>query len=255
MNDDISIFVITHKVVDLKKENLDCIYHKLMVGKQKKDFLEEDLLFDSEGDNISSKNKNYCELTGLYWMWKNVKCNVIGLCHYRRFVLNDKLKIMSEKDIKEVLKKYDIILPKAERMKNKENVFSYYKKKHYGDDLLKCREIIEKIYPEYLKTFDKVIYGKKYYPFNMFIMSKSNCNQYCKWLFTIFNELEKLIDIDERDDYQKRVYGFLSERLFYVWILNNKLKIKENFILKTDINRKDKIKFYIKFFLYKIKNT
>lgn len=72
---------------------------------------------------------------------------------------------------------------------------------------------------------------------------------------TIFNELEKLIDIDERDDYQKRVYGFLSERLFYVWILNNKLKIKENFILKTDINRKDKIKFYIKFFLYKIKNT
>ena len=84
-------------------------------------------------------------------------------------------------------------------------------------------------------------------------MRKEDCNKYCEWLFTIFNQLEKNIDLDTRDEYQKRVYGFLSERLFYVCILKNKLKIKENFVLKTESNKKEKIKFIIKVVLYKLR--
>lgn len=33
---------------------------------------------DNTGDNISLRNSNYCELTGLYWAWKNLKCDYIG---------------------------------------------------------------------------------------------------------------------------------------------------------------------------------
>ena len=58
MNEDIKMFIITHKVIDLKNYRLDNIYNKLMVGKQNKEYIEEkDLLFDSEGDNISYKNR------------------------------------------------------------------------------------------------------------------------------------------------------------------------------------------------------
>ena len=48
---------------------------------------------------------------------------------------------------------------------------------------------------------------------------------YCEWLFNILFECEKRINILDRDDYQKRVFGFLSERLFNVWVTKNQLKV------------------------------
>ena len=44
-------------------------------------------LKDNTGDNISSKNPCYGELTGLYWVWKNTNIaddDVIGFCHYNK---------------------------------------------------------------------------------------------------------------------------------------------------------------------------
>ena len=98
---------------------------------------------------------------------------------------------------------------------------------HNIEDYKKLRNIIEKNTPEYLDAFDKISKRRYFYNFNMFIMDKKLFNEYAKWVFFILEELEKQVDISNYNDYNKRIYGFLSERLFNVWIeKHQELKIK-----------------------------
>lgn len=74
------IYVMTHKkIADIPNE----IYTPLHVGKEGKESLG--YIGDDTGDQISDKNDSYCELTGMYWLWKNLDCDIIGICHYRRY--------------------------------------------------------------------------------------------------------------------------------------------------------------------------
>ena len=62
---------------------------------------------------------------------------------------------------------------------------------------------------------------------NMFAMKKVLFDEYCNWLFSILFELEKRIDISSYNQYEARVFGFISERLFNVWLEKQQLKVKE----------------------------
>ena len=62
---------------------------------------------------------------------------------------------------------------------------------------------------------------------NMFIMRKELLDEYCAWLFDILFEVEKRLDISSYSEYDRRVFGFLGERLLDVWVETNKLQYKE----------------------------
>ena len=230
--DEITIYVVSHKKTEFPKNK---IYKTIQVGK--KDGFGD--VRDNTGDNISEKNSNYCELTAAYWIWKNDKSDITGLTHYRRYFFKNKNTnsindILDKEDIENILEKYDVILPEKERI-IKYNVKDAYGKFHHIEDFNKCRDIIEEKYPEYLEAFDKIANGRKLYLYNMFISNKKIFDEYYKWLFDILFELEKRVDISNYSDYDKRIYGFLSERLLSVWLQkNNHLKIKEMPVYNTE---------------------
>lgn len=193
------------------------------VGNNKK--INKVSLYDDTGDNIAVKNPNYCELTALYWIWKNDKSDIVGLEHYRRQFIKGK-KMLSKKSIQAYLNDYDVIVPCAFSLPR--SVYQHYSEIHFEEDLLCVRGIIKNIHPEYLEDFDFLKKTNKLYLCNMLVSRKRFLDDYCNWLFNILFRLEREIDITKRDDYQKRVFGFLSERLFNVYLHHNcKLKLKE----------------------------
>lgn len=258
---DIKILVATHKKYWMPNDDVYLPLHVGMEGKEDLGYLG-----DNTGDNISTKNANYCELTGLYWAWKNLKCDYIGLCHYRRyfgnieFVKNILIKnrfnkkinyIYSKKDYETLLNKYDIILPQKLYF-YKYDIYKCYEIGHNIKDLNRCYDIICEQFPEYKEAFEITMHKNSLYAYNMFATKKHLFDEYMQWLFNILFTLEKRIDISNYDSYQKRVYGFLSERLFNVWIEKNKdrLKIKETTVIFLEkINLITMLKEEIKRFL------
>jgi hypothetical protein len=225
----IKLLVATHKQYDFPQND---IYIPINVGNvlHPHNF---GYLTDDDGINISVKNKSFSELTALYWAWKNeyfANSDICGLVHYRRYFLGsesfNKLTILGYEDIKTIFMKHDVIVA-VKRNYYIETIRSHYGHAHYAKDLVILENIISQYTPEYLKVFNEVMDSKKLSLYNMFVMKTEYFDSYCIWLFNILFKVEQKIDISEYDNYQKRVFGFLAERLFNVWILHNGLNIKE----------------------------
>ena len=219
---DIKIIVATHKSYWMPS---DPMYLPLQVGAcgSTKDL---GLQKDDTGVNISSKNSNYCELTGLYWAWKNIKADYIGLAHYRRHFSyrgahgGKKDRILDTDKARELVQKADIILPTPRNYVIETN-YSQYAHAHHAIDLDMTREIIGEKYPEYINAYDISMKSTRGHKFNMFIMRYDRFCEYCSWLFDILFELEKHLDISSYSTNDARVFGFVSEWLLDIWIMTN----------------------------------
>lgn len=228
---DIKIIVATHKKYQMPKDEM---YLPVQVGAESNANLGYQR--DNVGNNISNKNPYFCELTGLYWAWKNLKTDYIGLVHYRRYFFLEKKhyrteyerfeNVLTSKEANEILEKTDIILPKR-RKYYIENLYNHYKHTMYVEPLDETRRIIGEKYPEYLEEFDKLHKRTSAHMFNMFIMKRDKLDGYCEWLFNILFELEKRIEKSNYDQFHARFFGRISELLLDIYIETNKLQYKE----------------------------
>lgn len=214
---------------------------------------------DDTGDNISAKNKYYSELTGIYWVWKNTNEDIVGSCHYRRFltakpypflyglkqlffatigfqrkklglIYTNRVKlfrkrIITETEVHEILKDYDAILPKSRQFRY--SIEEHYHRYHNNKDLPIVRTIISELFPNYLNSFDSTLSQNKLYANNMFIMKQADFDLFMNWWFSILFEFERRSELTQYSGYQQRVMGFIGERLLTVWFMHQKLKIKE----------------------------
>ncbi|XCF07367.1 DUF4422 domain-containing protein [Tamlana crocina] len=212
---------------------------------------------DATGNNISNKNENFCELTASYWITQNcTDQEYVGLCHYRRYfnLFYNKLSISpstqkritaqnfkktklytvpsetQQEHIVNILKNYDVILPRHSVSKHNKRPISLsenYKIFHRERDFNITKSVIAEKYPSYKTSIVEYLdNGNSFHAANMLIAPKKIWDDYHNWLFSILFEVEKRIEIPI-DDYQKRVFGFISERLLGLYFYNNKLNIKE----------------------------
>lgn len=228
MNKKITVLIAAHKKYQMPKDDM---YLPLHVGAKGKDKIG--YTTDDTGKNISEKNPYFCELTGIYWAWKNLDTDYIGLAHYRRHFTSKKINkkdlfnsVLTYKEASEILKSTDIIVPKL-RKYYIENLYSHYDHTMYIEPLDITGKIIEEKYPEYKKEFDKLHKRTSAHMFNMFIMKKNKFNEYCEWLFDILFELEKRIDNSKYDSFHARFYGRVSELLLDVWLNTKGYSYKE----------------------------
>ncbi|TDN55623.1 DUF4422 domain-containing protein [Scandinavium goeteborgense] len=239
------VFVVSHKSFEFPNENN---FLPIKVGVQNIK-IAENFVCDSSADNITHLNPFFCELTAAYWIWKNSQDEVVGLAHYRRYFFSklDALKIKgkniaSSDELNSLLKNSDILVAKP-RNYYVTSIKSHYIHAHHQSDYTMLRDEISLQQPTYLADFDHVMGGTKISLYNMFVCKKSLIDEYFAWLFPILFALERKIPYQDYDAYQKRVFGFMAERLFNVWLHHqrNRLKIKylpvvnidgENLLLK-----------------------
>lgn len=225
------IYVISHKKYEFPKKEF---YEPLIVGKTS--FLDNNdkkYITDGTGDNISTKNQLYCELTGLYWIWKNTLDEYVGLVHYRRYFVNTKKffrndhnKIYSYSELVGKLNSADIILPKRDCFSKtvKEQMIETQSCSEIVFELL--QKVIKDKYPDYLADFYYVFSQNKMSCCNMIFSSRDIFDQYCSWLFDVLFQLETLVNKVAQKEDQSRLYGFLSERLLNIWVRKQGLKVK-----------------------------
>lgn len=247
--DNCKILICCHKPCELPPDP-DGLFLPVQVGAAISDvdlgMQRDDQVNGEPCDNISAKNKNYCELTALYWAWKNIKkiypnIEYIGLNHYRRYFSFDRKNyfddavILPEREVKNYRldkTKLEKILSKYDALMAKPRIYPYslkvdYSVNHVSEDINTIEKIIHDKYPSYSKDFISVITcNNKLSPYNMNVIGWNDFCKYCEWLFSILYEAEKMINIEHYNATQSRIWGYLAERLFNVWIEHNNLKIK-----------------------------
>lgn len=208
----IRIVVAAHKPYSMPA---DALYLPLQVGAAGHPAIDG-FARDDAGENISERNAHWCELTGLYWAWKNLKADAIGLVHYRRH-FRGALGIATGPEIAALLERAEVVLPKR-RNYFIETTYSQYAHAHHASDLDTTRAIIAERHPSYLPAFDAAMRSTKGHRFNMFVMKRALLDAYCEWLFGILFELERRLDISAYSQNDARVFGFVAERLLDVWL-------------------------------------
>ncbi len=231
-NKNVKVCIAAHKKYQMPTDDMYLPVHVGASGKESIGYQRDD-----EGENISQLNPYFCELTALYWAWKNLDADFIGLAHYRRhFSLHPHSRnkwnaVLTQKEIESDLDSIKVFVP-SKRNYYIETLYSHYAHTHYSAQLDETRKIIQAKYPEYINSYDKVLNQRWGYMFNMMIMDINLYYDYCEWLFSILFELRSRLGENGLTPFHSRYYGRVSEIIFNVWLDEN---IKVGKIKKSEI--------------------
>ena len=220
---DIEVFkMVHHKDKPLVTNYKDPVYVTLVqVGALLTDIRMTEYT-DNQGDNISEKNGDYSELTGLYWIWKNkIKRQddtYYGLAHYRRFLelSEDDLLRLADNDI-------DVVLPYP--MPYEPNIEAHHLR--YLSDLEwdAVLHALKELQPDYSRAFKDILKQEYFYNYNVILAKKDVLDDYCSWLFPLLFRIEENNDPNKEKE-PNRYMGYVGETLETLYFMYNKDKLK-----------------------------
>lgn len=180
-------------------------------------------LSDDTGENISEKNGNYCELTALYWIWKNKllsdgaadneTAQYYGLCQYRRgFDLKeDDLLRLTDNDV-------DAVLPYP--LLYEPNINAHHERYIKETDWKAALQALEELQPEYATAFPEILGQQYLYNYNLILAKKNVLREYCEWLFPILFRTEEL-SVPKGSQRNDRYIGYLGETFETLYFMRN----------------------------------
>ena len=261
---------------------------KIYVGHHKPSYLIENDVFqpiqlgasfrsvpngDDIGDSISHRNKEFCEMTGIYWAWKNdTESEWIGFMHYRRHldfalvadkpdmygcinvenldaaaVANFGLHAEAVEKVIESNKSLKAILPTKWSVKNVgcKSIYEQYAKAdfHNEDDLQIVRLVVQELSPDYLPHYDVAMADEEGYFTNIFVFRRDVFEEYCSWIYAILLEVDKRLDLTNYSTASRRAVAYIAERLMNVFVrkkhfkLDEVIELKRVFFKNTDSER------------------
>ena len=235
---DIKLLVCCHRPVQIPSHPL---LVPIQVGAALADTHFLNYLHDDTGDNISQKNRFYCELTAHYWAWKNTEADYYGFFHYRRYLYPDMkarrpyrverepssalLEKLGYSEFARLIEQYDLIFPKGEDMHLSVREHYACAPYHYHEDLALVEEIIRQHYPKMVPALRQYFSDTICYFGNIFIMKQDIFYDYCAWLFPILEEFDHCTDWKDRTPQELRVDGYLAERLFGVYLTHRRAEL------------------------------
>lgn len=238
---ELAIYVVTHKKHSI--EPLPEGYLTIHAGRA----LGEDLgyLGDDTGENISELNPYLNELTALYWIWKNATQPFVGIAHYRRFFSTKGSNVFHAEDIlsgtqaRELLNRYDMLIgDEAFSINSQRNLMivdAEYDQKLAANAVNLIKKMLERYQPTYADSFEQLMSNRGFFCCNMMITRKHVFDAYCQWLFSfILPSIEEFrAELEHVSTRQKRILGFVAERMFGVWLLKNNLRLRD-FVIMVD---------------------
>ena len=188
---------------------------------------------DNAGENISEQNGKYCELTALYWAWKNHPSAALGLAHYRRYLApsHGVRRAATGDELNALLKKQPILLP-CKRHYWIETNRSQFEHAHGAQGLRTLHEVLQSRYPTYVPAFERTLRQTSGHRFNIFVMRRDLCDAYCAWLFDVLFSTEQALK--NENALTPRMMGFLAERLLDCWLEANHYSCLELPVYNTE---------------------